>query len=101
MDESKEVEELAKDIRIEIADIYQEEKDMGSAEFTTRYNQDCLKILVADKLAKEGYRKHPPVDRELLIKKIKKEIIDTNVNSGDISGDIADFIITYLNGEGK
>ena len=48
--------ETAKQIRIEIADLYQDIVDMGSEEFTRKYNQDCLKITIAARPAKSGYR---------------------------------------------
>ena len=55
------VEELSKAIRIEIADLYNEEVKIFDKppSANMKYAQDLLKIRIADRLAKAGYSKLP------------------------------------------
>lgn len=62
---------------------------------------------IADFVIHEGYRKHPPVDREDIVKELEllksyfEDRMQVVLHRNDIKWSVIDKFITYLNGEGK
>ena len=75
------VEELSKAIRIEIADLYNEEVKIFDKppSANMKYAQDLLKIRIADRLAKAGYSKLPLSPEKVvgMVKFNEQELKDT------------------------